>query len=159
MRTIHWRSISGGGGGGIGRRGCGDGVAVASVHSVVQIEGGEGLGEPPAAAGGVDHIEAEAEIDASAELVEVLVCDAPARAAPPAALEVLPPEPRLVALAVRRPGALLEEAQPGLGTGHGGQGLGSPSSLALAAPVFGEGGRRSGTGRGLLFQVRERKRR
>jgi hypothetical protein len=94
-----------------------------AVDGVVEVERGQRLQEavPPGAGagararGGVRRLEAEAQVDAAAELVEVVVRDAAgaAQRRAPAAHAPAPALPRLVALDVRRPRVLLLQPQRG----------------------------------------------
>ncbi|GER30884.1 importin alpha isoform 4 [Striga asiatica] len=90
-------------GGGRRRRRLGNGVVVLLVDRVVEAVGGEGVVQ---ALVHLRRVETEAELYAGPELVEIPVGDAPAP--PPSAIGLLP-EPRLVAVGVRGPRALLAQ--------------------------------------------------
>lgn len=97
-----------------GRRGRGGGRGGAAEDGVVEVERRERLRELPCRGGvsGGNAVEAESQVDASAQLVEVLVGDAP-KTAPAAAVDRLAAQPRLLAVGVRRPRTHLEEPHGG----------------------------------------------
>lgn len=107
------------------------------MDSVVQIEGRESVREPAGVREGEVGVEPESEVDAAAQLVEVLVGDAPGagegEAAPAAAMDGLAADPRLLPVGVRRPRSLLEKP-------HDGREQESNSAPLSLSPPRGRGG-------------------
>lgn len=107
------------------------------MDSVVQIEGRESVREPAGVREGEVGVEPESEVDAAAQLVEVLVGDAPGagegEAAPAAAMDGLAADPRLLPVGVRRPRSLLEKR-------HDGREQESNSAPLSLSPPRGRGG-------------------